>query len=125
MRRRRARHRVHHDRLSLAVLAGAAAAARAQSLPGPWQRVGAITAFEEMRFSVEDGHRLFISSLHDRPEISGATGSARNCALGVADSDVPAMSFEFVVVPSPPGRLVLREPGAAGASRCRRVTDTP
>ncbi len=92
-----------------------------KQLIGAWTQLNDEGFFEEMAFAVNGKQRRFDSWLHQRPEITGARWSLKQCRLTIDSKTDASLSFEFWVAISAKGRLELRESPDAAATRYKRV----
>lgn len=65
------------------------------SLQGNWKREKA-GPFEEMRFDSDNGERIFLSWLHQRPEMTGKW-SIDKCVIHIEDKNSPQLEFDLQV----------------------------
>ncbi len=93
----------------------------AATIKGAWTHASAAGFFEEMDFAVEDGHRIFNSWLHQRPEISGGTWSFDHCILYIAHPTDAQLSFSIVVKPARKNQIVLYDIKTKVSARYRRI----
>jgi len=103
------------------VLSWAGCAVGEKSLTGSWALVSRTGAFEQMELAVEDGHRVFHSWLHERPEISAGQWALNGCTLEIRAPSEPALTYAFTVISVDGRRLTLREAGEPGMARYRRI----
>ena len=92
-----------------------------QQLLGAWTQLNGEGFFEDMAFSLNGKQRRFSSWLHQRPEISGARWSLKQCRLTIDSKTDASLSFEFSVAMTPKGQLELREGADASPARYKRV----
>jgi uncharacterized protein YecT (DUF1311 family) len=65
------------------------------SLQGNWKREQ-VGPFEEMRFDLNNGERIFLSWLHQRPEMTG-TWNIDKCVIHIHDKNSSKLEFDLQV----------------------------
>jgi hypothetical protein len=105
---------------AFSVAAGAACSVKSAQLIGAWRAIGGDGVFEEMAFAQTGSKRTFLSWLHQRPEITGATWQLENCRLTIKNGN--DLDYLLQVSFDKSGLLELREPGEPKA-RYKRIAE--
>ena len=109
--------------MSLLTLAAGASAApcavAARELLGAWRSRGG--PFEQMELTVQGGHQVFNSWLHDRPEVSDGRWMLSGCTLQISAGRSGEGTWALEVMSLSASRLALREQGERRAAIYRRV----
>lgn len=77
--------------------------------------------FEQMEFAVQDGHQVFSSWLHDRPEVSGGLRTLTGCTSRVAAGRSSEGNWTLQLIALGPSRPTLRQDGKPESFTCRRI----
>ena len=96
-----------------------------RALIGSWSSASEDGFFEQFTLSTSANSRTFDSWLHERPEISGATWSFKECELVVAPKNGGLAPFRFKVVSLKQGHLRLLDTADQTISVYRRVRAEP
>lgn len=96
-----------------------------QDLLGAWSCNGDSGFFEEMELTLDGGVRRFDSWLHQRPELSAATWTLRECRLTITPAHGESEGFDFTVLGLGQGKLRLRDDSDGELSSYARINEQP